>query len=124
MQPNTSPLTADLERLARKRARAKLGWYLHACVYVLVNLFLAYLSSRHSTHWAIFPAAGWGLGLLIHGAAVWIALPCSAFPCSTPLQPSISSGIRTAFRATRVCFTCRARWRWCLLTWRREFSAQ
>lgn len=75
MQPNTSPLTADLERLARKRARAKLGWYLHACVYVLVNLFLAYLSSRHSAHWAIFPAVGWGLGLLIHGAAVWIALP-------------------------------------------------
>ena len=75
MQPHTTPLTADLEHLARKRAGAKLGWYLHACVYVLVNLFLAYLSSRHSTPWAIFPALGWGLGLLIHGAAVWIALP-------------------------------------------------
>lgn len=60
MQPHTTPLTADLEHLARKRAGAKLGWYLHACVYVLVNLFLAYLSSRHSTHWAIFPALGWG----------------------------------------------------------------
>ena len=33
-------MTVDLERLARKRAGAKLGWYLHACVYVLVNLFL------------------------------------------------------------------------------------
>ena len=75
MQPHTTPLTVDLERLARKRAGAKLGWYLHACVYVLVNLFLAYLSSRHSTHWAIFPALGWGLGLLIHAAAVWIAMP-------------------------------------------------
>ena len=75
MQPHTTPWTFDLDRLARKRAGAKLGWYLHACVYVLVNLFLAYLSSRHSTHWAIFPALGWGLGLLIHGAAVWIALP-------------------------------------------------
>ena len=50
MQPHTTPLTVDLERLARKRAGAKLGWYLHACVYVLVNLFLPYLSSRHSTH--------------------------------------------------------------------------
>ena len=65
----------DLEYMARKRAGAKLGWYLHACVYVLVNLFLATLSSRHSAGWAIFPALGWGLGLLIHGAAVWIALP-------------------------------------------------
>ena len=74
MQPHTTPLTVDLERLARKRAGAKLGWYLHACVYVLVNLFLAYLSSRHSTHWAIFPALGWGLGLAIHGVVVWLKL--------------------------------------------------
>ncbi|MCO5109508.1 MAG: 2TM domain-containing protein [Burkholderiaceae bacterium] len=66
---------ADLERLARKRAGAKLGWYAHACVYVLVNLFLAFLSTRSSYPWAVFPALGWGLGLLIHGAAVWIAMP-------------------------------------------------
>ena len=65
----------DLERLARKRAGAKLGWYAHACVYILVNLFLAFLSTRSSYPWAVFPALGWGLGLLIHGAAVWIAMP-------------------------------------------------
>lgn len=65
----------DLERTARRRAGAKLGWYLHACVYILVNLFLAFVSSRHGMHWAIFPALGWGLGLLIHGAAVWLAMP-------------------------------------------------
>lgn len=65
----------DLERLARKRAGAKLGWYAHACVYVLVNLFLAFLSSRSNYPWAVFPALGWGLGLLIHGAAVWVAMP-------------------------------------------------
>jgi hypothetical protein len=75
MHTPTSTSHDDLERMARRRAGAKLGWYLHACVYVLVNLFLAYLSSRHSAGWAIFPALGWGLGLLIHGAAVWIALP-------------------------------------------------
>ncbi|RYY64524.1 MAG: 2TM domain-containing protein, partial [Comamonadaceae bacterium] len=28
----------DIERIARKRAGAKLGWYLHATVFVLVNL--------------------------------------------------------------------------------------
>ena len=65
----------DLERLARKRAGAKLGWYAHACVYVLVNLFLAFLSSRSNYPWAVFPALGLGLGLLIHGAAVWVAMP-------------------------------------------------
>ena len=69
----TSP--EQLERLARKRAGAKLGWYTHAAVYVLVNLFLAFVSSRSGHAWAIYPALGWGLGLLIHGAAVWLAMP-------------------------------------------------
>ena len=35
------PLTPDeIDRLARKRAGAKLGWYVHATVYVLVNLMI------------------------------------------------------------------------------------
>lgn len=25
-------------------------------------------------HWAIYPALGWGLGLLIHGLVVWLVL--------------------------------------------------
>lgn len=63
------------EQLARKRASAKLGWYVHACVYVCVNLLLAFLSSRSSFPWAIYPAMGWGLGLLLHGAGVWLGAP-------------------------------------------------
>lgn len=70
-----APLASDLERLARRRARAKMGWYTHASVYILVNLFLAFLSSRHTHSWAVYPALGWGLGLLIHGAAVWLSMP-------------------------------------------------
>lgn len=68
---------ADLNRLARKRAGAKLSWYLHALVYVAVNALLALLSARSQHAWAVFPALGWGLGLLIHGAVVWLALPGS-----------------------------------------------
>lgn len=68
-----SPLTADLESRARKRAAAKIGWYTHASIYILVNLFLAFLSARSSHAWALFPALGWGLGLLIHGVRVWLA---------------------------------------------------
>lgn len=75
MSTTRAPLPSDLERLARRRAAAKLGWYAHACAYILVNLFLAFLSSRHTHSWAVFPALGWGLGLLIHGAAVWLAMP-------------------------------------------------
>ena len=49
-----------LEQLARKRASAKLGWYIHASVYVAVNLLLAALSAISGRHWAVFPAVGWG----------------------------------------------------------------
>ena len=31
----------DIDRIARKRAGAKLGWYAHAVVYVVVNVPLA-----------------------------------------------------------------------------------
>lgn len=64
--------TQDLERLARRRAGMKLGWYLHASVYVLVNLFLFTVAQRSGHSWAVFPAMGWGLGLLIHGAVVFL----------------------------------------------------
>ena len=62
----------DLERLARRRAGAKLGWYIHAIVYIAVNLLLAVLSALSGRHWAVFPAFGWGLGLLIHGVVVYV----------------------------------------------------
>lgn len=76
MTSANAPMGPDtLERLAVRRAKAKLGWYTHASVYILVNLFLAFLSSRSSFPWAVFPALGWGLGLLIHGAAVWVSMP-------------------------------------------------
>jgi len=65
----------ELKRLAHKRAIAKLGWYTHALVYITVNASLALLSGLHGRHWAIYPAMGWGLGLLIHGVAVFLILP-------------------------------------------------
>jgi hypothetical protein len=67
------PLTEDpIDRLARKRAGAKLGWYFHASVYLLVNLALAALSLHQGRHWAVFPALGWGLGLALHGVSVFV----------------------------------------------------
>ena len=61
----------QLEALARKRASAKLGWYIHALVFILVNLLLATLSYSSGRHWAIFPFLGWGVGLAVHGAVVF-----------------------------------------------------
>lgn len=62
----------NLEQLARKRAGAKMGWYIHATVFIIVNLLLAGLSAMSERHWAIFPAFGWGIGLAVHGFVVFL----------------------------------------------------
>jgi hypothetical protein len=70
-----TPLTPEqIQTLARKRANAKMGWYMHAAVYVLVNLFL-FAASRYAfgtRSWSVFPLLGWGLGLALHGVSVFM----------------------------------------------------
>lgn len=61
-----------LERRARRRAGMKMGWYIHAGVYAVVNLFLGALALSNGQHWAIYPALGWGVGLAIHGIVVFV----------------------------------------------------
>ncbi|CAA2107206.1 2TM domain-containing protein [Variovorax paradoxus] len=68
---NSSRSPSEVERLARRRAGAKMGWYIHAFVYVVVNLGLVTLSAARGHSWAMYPLMGWGLGLLIHGAVIW-----------------------------------------------------
>lgn len=68
----TSLADRDFERTARRRARMKLGWFIHATVYVAVMTLLGALSARHGHFWATFPGLGWGLGLAIHGLAVYL----------------------------------------------------
>ena len=65
--------STGIERLARKRAGAKMSWYIHASVYLLVNLLLVSLSFASGRYWAIFPLLGWGIGLAVHGAVVFLA---------------------------------------------------
>lgn len=63
----------EIDRLARKRAGAKLGWYIHLTAYVVVNLGLYLISTQFGEHrWNLFPALGWGLGLIFHGLSVWV----------------------------------------------------
>ena len=64
----------EIERVARKRAGAKLGWYTHAAVYLLVNgaMFLASIYGLRQRPWTIYPALGWGLGLTLHAIAVFL----------------------------------------------------
>jgi fatty acid desaturase len=71
----SSPLTPEaLEELARKRAGAKLGWYIHATVYVLVNLVIFSMShyAYGNRPWSLGPLLGWGIGLVLHGVSVFV----------------------------------------------------
>ena len=65
-------LNPQLERTARRRASLKFGWFIHAGVYLAVNLLLAALAAAGERSWAIYPALGWGLGLAIHGVVVFL----------------------------------------------------
>nr|ACY24689.1 conserved hypothetical protein [uncultured organism] len=75
MHPTLNP--EEVELLARKRATIKLSWYIHATVYLAVNLLLALIAALNGHNWAVLPALGWGLGLAIHGAVVFLAMPGS-----------------------------------------------
>lgn len=63
----------DLDRIARKRARAKLGFFIHLAVFAVVNAGLmainGHLTPGHA--WFLWPLGGWGIGLSLHGLAVF-----------------------------------------------------
>ena len=75
MNAMPAPLSAEeIDRLARKRAGAKMGWYIHACVYIVVNAFilLTWQMGYRERAWNIYPAMGWGLGLALHFVSVFV----------------------------------------------------
>jgi len=73
MTPDLSP--AALHKTARRRVAMKLGLGVHALVYVLVNTLLWLINTRNGgPHWAVWPLAGWGLGLAIHTTVVMLKL--------------------------------------------------
>jgi hypothetical protein len=71
---NTTLTPEEIDRLARKRVRAKMGWFVHATVFVLVNLLVLSMSEYGfgTRRWSAIPFLGWGLGLTMHGASVWL----------------------------------------------------
>lgn len=75
MHPNLTP--EELEGLAQRRAARKMGWYVHALIFVAVNTGLGVLSMFTGRHFAVVSAFIWGLGLLVHGMVVFFAPPGS-----------------------------------------------
>lgn len=65
----------ELQRLARRRVQQKMGFYIHAAVFVAVNLGLALLGLAGGHRgWQLWPLAGWGIGLAIHGFVTFARL--------------------------------------------------
>ena len=61
-----------IEREARRRVGMKMGFYIHALVFVLVNAGMFALNlALGGMRWAHFPAYGWAVGLAIHGIVVF-----------------------------------------------------
>lgn len=65
----------SIEARARRRVGIKMGFYIHALVFVLVNLGLyAFNTAMGGMRWSHFPLWGWGVGLAIHGIVTFISL--------------------------------------------------
>lgn len=64
----------DIYKIAGCRANRKFGFYIHSTVFILVNAvtLLINLLTTPWFIWAAFPFLGWGLGVTIHGLAVFV----------------------------------------------------
>lgn len=75
MTTSTAHLTDDqLEQLAYRRAKARMGWLTHAAVFLGINLLLAAIAlttGRPPRPLGVATLA-WGFGLAMHGVAVLV----------------------------------------------------
>ena len=62
-----------LYRRAAARVEARLAFYRHIIIYVLVNAFLVILNltRSHDDFWPRWSILGWGIGLIAHGISVY-----------------------------------------------------
>ena len=59
---------------AKKRVEARIGFYIHLAVYVVVNMLLIIINLLTSSQylWFIWPLMGWGIGVFFHGLGVFV----------------------------------------------------
>lgn len=75
MNERTAHAEHALEARARRRVGMRLGFSVHAAVFVLVNLGLFAIDGLGGgARWSHWPLMGWGMGLAIHGVVTLAAL--------------------------------------------------
>jgi hypothetical protein len=64
----------DAYQRATKRVEAKLGFYIHLTIYIVVNILLIIINFSTSTQylWFKWPLIGWGIGVLFHALGVFV----------------------------------------------------
>lgn len=67
-------MTDEQRRQAIGRIQAKRGFWVHLAVYILVNavLVVVWYYSSGGYFWPVWPALGWGIGLVLHGLGVFV----------------------------------------------------
>ena len=65
----------ELRKIARQRAKAKSGFYIHLIVYIVVNILLVaiwyFTSDTNEFPWFVFPLGGWGIALVLHAVTTF-----------------------------------------------------
>ena len=63
---------ADSTR-SRKAVQARMGFYIHLTVYLVVNALLLFINLATSPErlWFYWPLLGWGIGIIAHAAATF-----------------------------------------------------
>ncbi len=77
MDQPRAPDVHPAEALALAHVRKVKGFYIHLLQYLLVMALLATINITRTPHvwWVIFPAIGWGSGLLVHALMVFDLVP-------------------------------------------------
>jgi hypothetical protein len=59
---------------AKKRVEAKIGFYIHLAVYVVVNILLIIINLLTSSQylWFKWSLIGWGIGVFFHALGVFV----------------------------------------------------
>jgi len=92
----------DAYRQARRRVDAKLGFYSHLGVYIVVILLLIVVNLTTSPHyyWFIWPLLGWGIGVAAHGVGTFVMFGQSDLR-ERMIQRELSKGANAGQRPKR-----------------------
>lgn len=64
----------ELRRLAERRVDAKVGFWIHAALFVVVNAGMAFanFTTASANPWFVWSAGCWGLALFVQGLVVYL----------------------------------------------------